>query len=80
MVMQALYQNNDGSVPTADELAGWAEQYGLTFPVLADDAGVGNRFEKDFGIPTLTVIGYGAEVVAADTYEAESIVLELLGE
>ena len=64
MVMQALFQNNESAVPTAEDLATWADTYSATFPILSDDSGVGNRFELDGGIPTLTVIGPGAEVVA----------------
>jgi hypothetical protein len=52
--------------------------YGLTFAVTADDAAVWTRFEVDYGIPSLTLLGPGAVVVAADDMGAVSKIPEAL--
>lgn len=67
--------------PTEEDLASWADQYGLTFPVVADEGwAIDNRFEQDGGIPTVTLLGPGMEVVAVDTWEAESLIDGVLPE
>lgn len=36
MAITVLFENNEGRPPTASNLTGWAESFGLTFPVLED--------------------------------------------
>jgi hypothetical protein len=45
----------------------WVKDNGaLTYPVLVDDQGVGMRFEVDDEVPSFTLIGPGAVVLAVD--------------
>ena len=45
MVMSAWSENENGDRPTVDDLARWADHYGLTTPVIADPYGdLGARF------------------------------------
>ena len=44
----------------------------------ADDAAVWTRFEVDYGIPSLTLLGPGAVVIAADDMSAVSQIPEAL--
>ena len=79
MVIQALAENNSSSTPTAEELMGWADQYGLTFPVVADAGwAIESRYAQDNGIPSFTLLAPGAEVVAADDFGAESMIPDYL--
>jgi hypothetical protein len=79
--LNLLAENNSGSAPTADELAGWADQHGLTIPVLSDSGwALSNRFEQDYGIPTFSLLGPGMEVLAADDWGSEAMIPEALPE
>ena len=75
MVIQALAENNNSQTPSAEDLAGWADQYGLTIPIIAD-AGweLEGRFARDSGIPSWTLLGPGAEVLATDDWGSEAMI------
>ena len=73
-----MFNDNDYEVPDTADLQGWADNYGLTSPVVADDAGVGNRYEADGYIPSKTLLGPGAEVLVADGSISESTIEEAL--
>jgi thiol-disulfide isomerase/thioredoxin len=60
-----LETDTRGETADVDFLTGWAEQYGASHAIVADE-GYGNRFERDGGIPTYVLIGPGAEVVKVD--------------
>ena len=78
-MIQALAENNESQSPTQEDLAGWAENYGLTFPVLSDAGwAVNNRYEQDNGIPTKILIAPGGELIAVDDFTAESQIDEYL--
>lgn len=65
--------------PSAEDLKSWADNYGLTLPVIADEGwALNSRFEQDNGIPTVTLIGPGMEVIAVDSWEAESMIEDVL--
>lgn len=50
----------------------WAEQYNMTLPVLADEGwALNSRFEQDGGIPTVTLLGPGMEIIVVDSWNAE---------
>lgn len=67
MVVQTWAENNESSTPTADELKAWGENYGHTFPDVADAGwALNNKFEKDGGIPTQILIAPGGEIVKVD--------------
>jgi hypothetical protein len=78
MIIGLYTETNDYELPTSEDLQGWADTYGLTFAVTADDAAVWTRFEVDYGIPSLTLLGPGAVVVAADDMGAVSKIPEAL--
>jgi hypothetical protein len=81
MVVQALGENDAGTTPTQEELAEWAEQYGQTIPVVADDGWeLENRFRQDNGIPSFSLIAPGGEVVATDDWGAEGMIDSVLPE
>lgn len=39
---------------------------------------MGNRFEQDQGIPSMTLLGPGAEVIVVDSFSAESEIESVL--
>ncbi|MCK6519059.1 hypothetical protein L6R46_28850 [Myxococcota bacterium] len=78
MVIGLYTETTEYELPTSEDLQGWADTYGLTFAVTADDAAVWTRFEVDYGIPSLTLLGPGAVVVAADDMGAVSKIPEAL--
>ena len=81
VVFQLLAENSQQQTPSADELAQWADQSGQTHPVVADAGwSVSNRFEKDYGIPTFSLLAPGMEVVAVDDWSSESMIPEVLPE
>ena len=54
-------------ISTGEQAMAWAEANGgLTYPILIDDQGIGSRYEVDGGVPSFTLIGPGAEVIAVD--------------
>ncbi len=68
-----MAENAEGQTPSTEDLYDWATSAagvdGGNHPVVADSGwGVDNRFEADGGIPTLTLLGPGAEVLIADGY------------
>jgi hypothetical protein len=68
-----LAENNESATPSKEDLQSWAEEYAVTHPLVADENwAVSNRFEADGGIPTLSLLKPGAEVVIADGRVSES--------
>jgi len=70
MIISLLAENDSGSTPTTEELASWADDYGISTPVVADDGWtITYRFAtgSSIGLPTLHLIGPGAEVIAVDS-------------
>ena len=81
MVLQVLGENNSGSAPSQEDLEGWADSGGQTFPVLSDPGwSLANRFEVDYGIPTFSLIGPGMEVIAVDDWNSEGMIPDYLPE
>ena len=78
MIIGIYTQNAESEPPSQEDLQGWAETYGLTFAVTYDDVDVWTRFEVDYGIPLLTLLGPGAVVIAADDMSAVSQIPEAL--
>ena len=79
MVINALAQNNSSATPTQEDLMGWAEGHGLDIPVLADENWeLESRFAQDSGIPSWTLLGPGAEVLATDDWGAEGMIPDAL--
>jgi hypothetical protein len=81
MVISLMAENSEGTTPSTEDLGDWAGQYGLTTPVLADEGwSVNNRFEADGGIPTMTLLAPGAEVILADEWVTEADIEAVLPE
>lgn len=79
MVINAIAENGDYEPPTQEDLVAWADEYGMTFPVVHDEAwGIENRFREDNGIPTISLLGPGAEVVIRDQWVTEAQIEEVL--
>jgi hypothetical protein len=73
IIIQLLGENNSGSTPSASDLDGWASTYGVTFPTVADAGwNVTARYERDWGIPSFTLIGPGAEVIETDGWISDA--------
>ena len=66
MLIYLLDSNSEGQTPDQSDLQDWADRAGLTFPVLADTEGAGMNYEEDYGIPSIHLLGPGAEVVLRD--------------
>lgn len=81
-MMLALWAENESSqAPSEEELMTWAERYGQTFPVLSDPGwGISNRFEKDFGIPTFSLIGRDMTLRIVDGYPSPTDIEAALAE
>jgi hypothetical protein len=67
VVVTLLAEDMESQSADQTDLQTWAEQFGLTHPVLADTGwGIGNRFEQDFGIPSVTLLKPGLVVHSVD--------------
>ena len=82
LMVIGLYSETEETdvLPTAEDLQRWSDTYGTTFPVVADDASVWTRFEKDYGIPSLTLLSPGAVVVSADGGSVDGLLEDVLPE
>lgn len=81
MVITLLGENSQGQPPSVEELADWANRFTLSHPVVDDGGwGVTGRFvgSGSFSIPTMHLIGPGAEVLAIDTFLSEEQILAAL--
>ena len=66
-------ENSSRDTPSTSDLDEWAEAFGLTFPVLADDGfSITSRFEKDWYIPSHTLLGPGLKVIKVDAGISDS--------
>jgi hypothetical protein len=74
-----IAENDVSATPSQDDLNEWVAQFGLTHPVVADDGWViGNRFEVDYGIPSMTLIAPGGEILFRDEYITATEIEEAL--
>jgi len=73
IVIHLMAEDSYGGTPNQSDLTSWANSYGLNFPVVSDPSwGVSNRYERDNAIPSKTLIGPGAKIIAVDEYIRES--------
>ena len=71
MVITLLGETDSGAAPGVEHLEAWSSQYGQDFPVVADPGySVASRFVTggSIGLPTITLLAPGAEVLIADGY------------
>ena len=52
-----LSQDNEGEEPSQDVLNEWADYFGITAPVVADDAGIADTVVGAEGFPRLQLVG-----------------------
>ena len=73
MLLELIIENNQNEPPTQEDLVDWADNYGLTMPVLSDgDETVMWRYSSG-GLPTLVLIDHGMVLESVDegAHEAE---------
>ena len=81
-MMIHLLAEDQGGQPGGLELTQrWADQFNLTFPVLADPGWTeSNKYEQDFGIPTFHLLGRDLSIRILDGYVSEDAIQEALDE
>ena len=75
IVITLLGENTGGSTPSQDELADWADQFGIEHPVVADEGfAVTSRFVDggSIGLPSMDLLEAGGEIVIRNAYVDES--------
>lgn len=78
MVLEVIIENNDNVTPSQEDLVDWADNYGLTMPVLADDgASVMWRYSSG-GLPTIVLIDRGMVLSSVDEFAHEAEIEALL--
>ena len=68
-------QNSSRATPSTADLDSWADNYGLSHPVVADpNFGVAARFidGTSIALPSMTLIRAGGEIVVRGGYVTES--------
>ena len=78
MYLTLLPENESGQVPSQDDLNEWADDYGISAPVLADDQGFGYQIEPNGRYPTLMVLDRELKVVEDRVEPAEDAVIRAL--
>lgn len=71
MYLTVLSQNMSSEVPSTEDLAFWADYYGIEAPVLADDGGVTPFVVSDNTFPRILVIGRDMVVQEQDVQPPE---------
>lgn len=75
MLLEVIVSNTtDGAPPTPEGVADWIDTYGLTFPVLRDEAGDPNLWTYcDGGLPTKVLVDHGMviDISHADVQEPD---------
>ena len=80
--MTLMVQNSSYDAPSVSDLNAWASDYGLSFPVLADeDMGVTSGFIWADGVtsirpPSKHLIGPGMEVLAINEWSITNSLIE----
>ena len=64
MFLEVIIENNDSVVPSVDDLNTWADTYGLTMPVLADEPQMVYQFATggSIGLPYTVLLDRGVVV------------------
>ncbi len=81
MVITLLGENASGGPPSADDVAAWVDTFELTHPVGTDrDWDIYRRFVGGPGVelPSMTLLGEGAEVLVVDEWITHDTVVEAL--
>jgi hypothetical protein len=79
IVIQLKAQNSSSQTPSQADLESWADNFGITFPVLADSNWtVMRRWEQDNYIPSHTLLAPGMKVVKVDEKVSDADVEAIL--
>ena len=82
MVFTLILENYDYASPSVSDLAGWASNFGLTHPVLADPGTavgysyIGTTGVTSIGLPSTQLLGPGMEVLAVNQYSISRSMIE----
>jgi len=74
MLMNVIIENNDNEAPSTEDLAGWADNFGLTLPVVADPGAAQFwQYSASGALPTIVLIDHGVLLTSVDegAHEAE---------
>lgn len=81
MFITLLAEDMGGQTATQETCAGWADEFGLTFPVLADPQwGESDKYEQNGGIPTFHLLGRDMTIRMLDQYVTGADIQEALEE
>lgn len=76
-----LAEDRGSSTPTQEVLAEWRDEFGVSFPVVGDEAwAVSNGYEQDGGIPTFSLIGRDMTIRTLDVGHGDGLIQQLLDE
>ncbi|MEM6929210.1 MAG: TlpA disulfide reductase family protein, partial [Myxococcota bacterium] len=81
MVITLLGETASGGTPGQSDVQAWADAYGISHPVVVDPGyGVAASFVVGgtIGLPTMTLLAPGAEIVAADRRVNQADILAVL--
>jgi hypothetical protein len=64
MFLEVIIENNESEVPSVEDLNTWADTYGLTMPVLADEPQMAYQFATggSMGLPYTVLLDRGVVV------------------
>ncbi len=70
IVVAMMAEDNTEQTPDTQDLQWWAEEYGITHPLVADDGWMTSWTHGyvSEGIPTYTLLAPGEEIVFVDEY------------
>ena len=81
MILSLMGENDSGSAPSIEDLESWVNSYGMDHPVVSDSGfGVTVRYIAGTSIelPSMHLIGPGAEVLGTEEYYTRSQIESLL--
>ena len=80
MLLEVMVSNTtDQAPPTAEGVSKWIDTYGLSFPVLMDEAGDKNLWTYcDGGLPTKVLLDHGSVIAISHADVQEPDVEKLL--
>ena len=83
MIINIITETNEGGVAAQSDLEGWADEYGLTFPVLSDpESALMWKYAADegggVGLPFTVVVDHGVVIDSIASGSQTEAALELL--
>jgi hypothetical protein len=64
MILEVIIENDASQVPSQDDLKSWADEFGLTMPVLADEESILYEYASggSVGLPYTVVLDRGVVI------------------